>query len=62
MDSVLPTLAFSLLIGGQFLAAIVLITNRKTIYGIASEVEPRRRASKPPVETIAGPSMPLQAS
>jgi hypothetical protein len=32
MDDILGPLAFALLIGGQFLAAIVLISRRKTIY------------------------------
>ncbi len=32
MDSWLSTLAFAALIGAQFLAAIVLISKRKTIY------------------------------
>jgi hypothetical protein len=33
MESMLSTLAFALLIGGQFLAAIVVIARRKAIYG-----------------------------
>ena len=33
MTSYLETLAFALLIGGQFLAAIVLISKRDSIYG-----------------------------
>jgi hypothetical protein len=33
MESILSTLAFALLIGAQFLAAIVLIAKRKAIYG-----------------------------
>jgi hypothetical protein len=33
MESMLSTLAFALLIGAQFLAAIVLISKRKAIYG-----------------------------
>jgi hypothetical protein len=33
MESTLSGLAFALLIGGQFLAAIVLISKRKAIYG-----------------------------
>jgi len=35
MESMISTLAFALLIGGQFLAAIVLISKRKAIYGEA---------------------------
>ena len=33
MNGVLETLAFMLVIAGQFLAAIVLISKRKAIYG-----------------------------
>jgi hypothetical protein len=33
MESVLSTLAFALLIGAQFLAAIVLVSKRRSIYG-----------------------------
>ena len=33
METMLSTLAFGLLIGAQFLAAIVLISKRKAIYG-----------------------------
>jgi hypothetical protein len=32
MDETLPALAFALLIGAQFLAAIVVTSNRKAIY------------------------------
>jgi hypothetical protein len=32
MDSMLSTIAFALLIGAQFLAAVVLISKRRTIY------------------------------
>ena len=37
MDDILGPLAFALLIGGQFLAAIVLISYRKTIYADADD-------------------------
>ena len=37
MDEILGPLAFALLIGGQFLAAIVLISKRKTIYANSKE-------------------------
>ena len=37
MESMLSTLAFALLIGAQFLAAIVLISKRKAIYGDLEE-------------------------
>ena len=42
MDGILEPLAFALLIGGQFLAAIVLISKRKTIYA-----DPREQAHEP---------------
>jgi len=37
MNEILEPLAFALLIGGQFLAAIVLISNRETIYANPNE-------------------------
>ena len=37
MDSMLSTLAFALLIGAQFLAAVVMISKRKTIYADPAE-------------------------
>ena len=43
----LSTLAFALLIGAQFLAAIVLISKRKAIYG---ELEDPRRVEHPSSE------------
>jgi len=46
MDEVLGPLAFALLIGGQFLAAIVLISSRKTIYADPNEQE-RGRGHRP---------------
>jgi len=47
MESMLSTLAFALLIGAQFLAAIVLISKRKAIYG-----EPSEGAEHPSSERI----------
>ena len=44
MESLLSTLAFSLLIGAQFLGAIVLISKRQVIYG---EAEGREDAGHP---------------
>ena len=41
MDEILGPLAFALLIGGQFLAAIVLISSRKIIYADPNEHERR---------------------
>jgi len=39
MDETLSTLAFALLIGAQFLAAIVLISRRKAIFADPKEVD-----------------------
>ena len=47
MEWMLSTLAFAVLIGAQFLAAIVLISKRKAIYG-----EPSEGAEHPPSERI----------
>jgi len=41
MDRILSTLAFALLIGAWFLAAIVLISRRKAIYADFEERVPR---------------------
>src|SRR3954469_8089893 len=49
MESILSTLAFALLIGGQFLAVIVLNSNREAIY---SEPEAAKRAQHPSSEQI----------
>jgi hypothetical protein len=46
MDEILGPLAFALLIGGQFLAAIVLISTRKTIYA-----DPHERVDQPILPT-----------
>jgi hypothetical protein len=51
MESILSTLAFALLIGGQFLAVIVLNSNREAIY---SEPEAAKRAQHPSSEQIPG--------
>ena len=40
MDDILAPLAFALLIGGQFLAAIVVISKRETIYGMSRPDRP----------------------
>ena len=37
MDSVLSAVAFALLIGAQFLAAVVLISKRRTLYAEPAE-------------------------
>ena len=49
MESMLSTLAFALLIGAQFLAAIVLISKRKAIYG---ELEDANGVEHPSSERI----------
>jgi hypothetical protein len=48
MDDILGPLAFALLIGGQFLAAIVLIAKRKIIYADPREHEPVRPIDEDP--------------
>jgi hypothetical protein len=47
MDEILGPLAFAMLIGGQFLAAIVLISSRKTIYAEPNEQERRHQPIRP---------------
>jgi hypothetical protein len=63
MESILSTLAFALLIGGQFLAVIVLNSNREAIY---SEPEAAKRAQHPSSEQIPGAvreqKLPAQAA
>ena len=44
MESMLSTLAFTLVIVGQFLGAIVLISKREAIYGGS---DPRSRSVRP---------------
>ena len=41
MDEILGALAFALLIGGQFLAVIVVASTRKTLYADPNERTPR---------------------
>ena len=43
MELMLSTLAFALLIGAQFLGAIVLISKRQVIYGEAEGLEGAER-------------------
>lgn len=50
MESTLSTLAFALLIGGQFLAAIVLISKRRAIYG--ERDDDLKGAKDPPPEQV----------
>jgi hypothetical protein len=60
MESILPTLAFALLIGGQFLAAIVLTAKRKTVYGA---LEKPKGVEHPPSEhdAIVNRGLPAKA-
>ena len=60
MESMLSTLAFALVIGAQFLAAIVLISKRKAIYG---GVESPSEAKQPSSEqsAVAAEEMPAKA-
>jgi hypothetical protein len=53
MEWMLSTLAFAVLIGAQFLAAIVLISKRKAIYG-----EPSEGAEHPPSIATAERKLP----
>ena len=53
MEWMLSTLAFAVLIGAQFLAAIVLISKRKAIYG-----EPSEGAKHPPSIATAERKLP----
>jgi hypothetical protein len=46
MDSMLSTIAFALLIGAQFLAAVVLISKRRTIYAEPAEHVVHREAPR----------------
>jgi hypothetical protein len=60
MDEILGPLAFALVIGGQFLAAIVLISYRKAIYAGPDEHArtgaPARPASEPIPEGTRSPA------
>ena len=53
MDSMLSTIAFALLIGAQFLAAVVLISKRRTIYA-----EPAEHAHRQPPQSHSRLRMP----
>ena len=44
MESTLSTLAFALFVGAQFLGAVVLISKRKTIFGLK---EPEHEQTPP---------------
>jgi hypothetical protein len=50
MESILSTLAFALLIGGQFLAVIVVSSKRESIYG---RLENPNWAKHPPSDRIS---------
>jgi hypothetical protein len=63
MDDVLGTLAFALLIGAQFLAAVVLISQRKAIYAEPGDHVPAQVPQ--PAETdqhIAEPGQTAKAA
>jgi hypothetical protein len=47
MDEILGPLAFALLIGGQFLGAIVLISYRKAIYADPHDHAPTDAPARP---------------
>jgi hypothetical protein len=47
MDEILGPLVFALLIGGQFLGAIVLISYRKAIYADPHEHAPTAASARP---------------
>ena len=63
MDAWLSTLAFAALIGAQFLAAIVLISKRKTIY---ADPHARDQAETPqpdrPAQEIVETERPAKAA
>ena len=52
MDEILGPLAFALLIGGQFLGAIVLISYRKAIYADPDEHARTGASARPANERI----------
>ena len=53
MESMLSTLAFALLIGAQFLAAIVLISKRKAIYGELGDAKGAEHPSSKRIQSAA---------
>ena len=53
MESILSTLAFALLIGAQFLAAIVLIAKRKAIYGGLEDPKATEHRSSERIQSAA---------
>jgi hypothetical protein len=60
MDEILAPLAFALLIGGQFLAAIVVISKRETIYGMHGPDRPTdERASAAQCQHCTSPDVAL---
>jgi len=62
MDRILSTLAFALLIGAWFLAAIVLISRRKAIYADSEErVRREDPQSDPAREKVVEEGRPANA-
>ena len=63
MESMLSTLAFALLIGAQFLGAIVLISKRQVIYGEAEGLEGAEHPSSGRSQTAAAErDLPVEAA
>lgn len=62
MESTLPALAFALLIGGQFLAAIFLISKRHSVYSRPdAAVRIERTGSIKAVANFAEPRLAAKA-
>jgi hypothetical protein len=62
MESMLSTLAFALLIGGQFLAAIVLISKRNTIYAKLGDFKQAKHPPPEQTQTAVEPELPAKAA
>ena len=62
MESILSTLAFALLIGAQFLGAIVLISKRQAIYGEAEGSESAEASSGRSQTAAAERELPVEAA
>jgi len=63
MESMLSTLAFALVIGAQFLAAIVPISKRKAIYGgLENRNETKHPHSEQIQSAVAEEQLPAKAA
>jgi hypothetical protein len=62
MESTLSTLAFALLIGAQFLGAIVPISKRQAIYGEAESPESAEASSGRSQTVAAERELPVEAA